>query len=114
MTRTADGVMLFIVLGIVLGTTGCPAADRPVDIGMSDSTFVRTIVRLRRVGEDTALDSLAKDSVRRVVLRQQKVTVDQLDAAAKALSAQPKRADTLWQTIENQVARRQPGASPKP
>jgi len=118
MTWTTDGVRLGVrlgmVLGIVLGTAGCPAADRPVDIGMSDSTFVRTLVRLRRVGEDTALDSLAKDSVRKVVLRQQKVTVEQLDAAAKALAAQPKRADTLWQTIENQVARRQPGTPQRP
>jgi hypothetical protein len=114
MMRTTDGIRLGVLLGIVLGTAACPAADRPVNIGMSDSTFVRTIVRLRRVGEDTALDSLAKDSVRQVVLRQQKVTVEQLDAAAKALAAQPRRADTLWQTIENQVARRQPGTPQKP
>ena len=106
--------VLFIVIVVVVVAAGCPAADRPVDLGMSDSTFVRTLVRLRRVAEDTALDSLAKDSARKVVLRNQKVTVEQLDSAAKALAAQPRRADTLWQTIENQMARRQPGAPPVP
>ena len=96
--------MIVICLGSLIG---CPSAARSVDIGMSDSTFVRTLVRLRKVGEDTALDSVAKDSVRKVVLSQSKVTVEQLDAAAKALAAQPSRADTLWQIIEGQVARRQ-------
>ncbi len=74
---------------------------------MSDSTFVRTLVRLRQLSEDTLLDSLARDSSRRVVLREQKVTVAQMDSAARLLRLEPKRADTLWKTIDLEVARRQ-------
>ena len=65
------------------------------------------MIRLRQLSEDTLLDSLARDSSRRVVLREQKVTVAQMDSAARLLRLEPKRADTLWKTIDLEVARRQ-------
>ena len=76
---------------------------------MSDSTFVRTLVRLRRIAEDTLLDSVARDSSRRMILRDHRVTVAQLDSAARRLKLEPKRADTLWKTIDLEIARRQKG-----
>jgi hypothetical protein len=74
---------------------------------MTDSTFVQAMVRLRRIAEDSLLDSLARDSARHMALRDSKVTATQMDSAARMLAREPKRADTLWKTIESQLARRQ-------
>jgi hypothetical protein len=92
-------------LAIVL--SACPAPDPHVDLGMSDSTFVRTVVRLRRIALDSSMDSISRDSARRMVLRDERVTSTLLDSAARILRFEPKRADTLWKTIEAQVTRRQ-------
>ena len=99
--------MLAIPLVFVAILCACPPSEPHVDLGISDSTFVRTLVRLRRISEDTLIDSLARDSSRRMVLREQRVTAAQLDSAARLLKLEPKRADTLWKTIDLEVARRQ-------
>jgi len=91
---------------LALLLSACPPADPHVDIGMSDSTFVRTMVALWRVATDSSIDSTARDSARRQVLRQNSVTAEQLDAASKALAREPVRADSLWVRIDRQSVHR--------
>jgi hypothetical protein len=105
--RASKSLLICAVATVAAITEACPPSDPHVDIGMTDSTFVQTMVRLRRIAEDTLLDSLARDSARHMALRDSKVTVVQMDSAARLLAREPKRADTLWKTIDAQVARRQ-------
>jgi hypothetical protein len=100
-------------IGLALLLGACPPADPVVNIGMTDSTFVKTMVRLRKVNADSTIDSLGKDSARKMVLRQQGVTVAKLDTAAKLLSIQPARAESIWKAIEEGVHPR-PAAPPAP
>jgi hypothetical protein len=86
----------------------CPAADPHVDLGMSDTTFVHTMVRLYAVAVDTLLDSLARDSARRTALRDMNVTPQQLDTAAFRLAREPKRAESLWSRIDRATKGRNP------
>jgi hypothetical protein len=92
---------------IVLLLAACPAGEPRIDIGMTDSTFVHTMVRLRKVDQDSTLDSLARDSARRMVLRTEKVSPERMEAAAKALAEQPTRAEKVWKTIEDQLIKSQ-------
>ena len=80
--------------------SACPPSDPHVDLGMSDTTFVHTMVRLHAIAVDSQLDSLARDSARRTVLRDMKVTAQELDTAAVRLSREPKRAESLWFRID--------------
>jgi hypothetical protein len=86
----------------------CPPSEPVVDIGMTDTLFVKTMVRLRKINGDSSIDSLGRDSARKLVLRQQGVTVARLDTAAKLLSKQPARAESVWKAIEEQMHPRPP------
>ena len=97
---------LYRALGITAASlllAACPPADPVVDIGMTDTLFVKTMVRLRKINGDSSIDSVGRDSARRTVLRQQGVTVGRLDTAAKLLAGQPARAESVWKAIEEQM-----------
>ena len=72
---------------------------------MTDSTFVRTMVELHRVESDSTIDSMMQDSVRRIVLRRNGVSVEELDRAARALAAEPAHATAVWREIESRSRR---------
>lgn len=94
-----------------LSLTACPKFDRRANIGMTDTTFVHTMIRLHAVAVDSSLDSLARDSARRTVLRENHVTADQLDAAVESLSFDVKRAESLWTRIDRAT---KPAPAPTP
>lgn len=68
--------------------------------GVSDSTFTRTMIALRRLplagGGDTTARAAARDSV----LRAHGITGAQLESAAVRLADDPNRAANLWRVIE--------------
>ena len=90
----------------------CPTEGRRADLGMSDTTFVHTMIRLHAVAVDSSLDSLARDSARRTVLRENHVTAVQLDAAVESLSLDSKRAESLWTRIDRDTKKPKPLATP--
>jgi hypothetical protein len=94
------------ICSLTLLLSACPPSDPHVDIGMTDTTFVKTMVGLYRVATDSSIDSTARDSARRQVLRLNKVTTEQLDAASKALALEPVRANSLWARIDRQSVHR--------
>lgn len=96
---------------LALLLAACPPADPHVALGMSDSTFVHTMVRLKQVAADSTIDELARDSSRKLVLRENNVTAGQMDAAARLLAQEPLRAESLWVRIERQAKPRN-AASP--
>jgi len=103
--RTAAALAVMLV-----ALPACPASDPHVDLGMTDTTFVRTMVRLHAVAVDSQLDSVARDSARRMVLRDMKVTAEQLDTAAMRLAREPTRAESLWTRIDRATKARNPAS----
>ncbi len=102
-------------LVVTLAATIASCRDQSPASSVSDSTFVRTMVELRRVQSDSTIDSMMEDSVRRVVLRRNGVSVEALDAAARALAADPARASAVFHEIETRTRRttaRPPTRSP--
>ena len=73
---------------------------------MSDSTYIKTMVALRRLplGVDSAFRARQRDSI----LRAFGVTAKELEAIAIRLSENPDRAAPIFRAIEN------PTASPPP
>jgi hypothetical protein len=55
---------------------------------------------LRRIRTDSALDSAARDSAREATLRSHGVTAEELEAMARELAQDPKRALEDWREIE--------------
>ena len=72
--------------------------------GVTDSTFVETIVALRRINLDPALDSARRAAARDSLLQSRDLTAETLDAAARALASDPDRAFALWQRITRESA----------
>jgi len=101
---------------LAVGLAACPRTDRRADLGMSDTTFVHTMLRLHAVAVDSSLDSLARDSARKMVLRENHVTAEQLDAAVESLAFDSKRAESLWTRIDRDVKKKgpPPPAAPLP
>lgn len=97
---------------LLFGALGCPGRGGLGGSGVDDSTFVRTIVELRRIGADSSLDSMARDSARRTLLRHRGVTTRQLEDAARAMAADPDRAIAIWRTIDDRVNGRPPAKPP--
>lgn len=107
-------------LGLVLVVaTGCPEGAMARHSTMSDSTFIQAMVELRRASTDTSLDSLMRDSTRRVILRRHGITAQQLIGEAEGMASDPERASRIWKVIQDRVnppyvpgRPRVPGASP--
>ncbi|HSA56428.1 MAG TPA: hypothetical protein VLE53_12045 [Gemmatimonadaceae bacterium] len=68
--------------------------------GVSDSTFARTMIALRRLPLATGGDTTARTAARDSILRAHGVTAAQLESAAVRLASQPDRAANLWRVIE--------------
>lgn len=90
-----------LLLGAGVGCTGGPVARH-----VSDSTFVRTMVQLRRVAADSSLDSASRDSARKATLERNGLTATELEQAAASLASDPDRAARLWRVIEGELAGR--------
>lgn len=68
--------------------------------GVSDSTFARTMIALRRLPLATTGDTIARVAARDSILRAHGITGSQLESAAVRLADQPDRAANLWRVIE--------------
>lgn len=71
--------------------------------GVSDSAFVATMAELRRA-EGSTTDTVALAAVRRRILQQRGLTVEQMDRAARALANDPKRASDLFVEIDKRAS----------
>ena len=92
---------LAVLLSITMvACIGCPGAKMPTS-SVDDSTFVRTMVELQRLQGDTTLDSLMRDSTRRIILRRHGLTTSELVQAARAMAYDPARAERVWTAISN-------------
>ena len=103
-------ILVAAALAVVL--SACPTEGRRAETGMTDTTFVHTMIRLHAVAVDSSLDSVARDSARRMVLRENHVTASQLDAAVESLAFDSKRAESLWSRIDRAI--KPPVAQPTP
>jgi hypothetical protein len=93
-------------IGVGFFLAACPPAEKKAQLGMSDTTFVHSMIDLRRNAQDTTVDALMRDSTRHMILERYKLTPEQLDAAARALSAQPTRAESLWKLVDAGVGKK--------
>jgi hypothetical protein len=87
-----------IALATLVQSAGC--RSDPVFTDMSDSTFVRTMVALRKLpigSADTATRARQRDSVLNVF----GVTAAQVESTTLRLADDPARAASIWRAIEN-------------
>ena len=89
------------VAALVMALGACARGESST--GVSDSTFVATMAELRKIQEDPALDSAARDSARTRVLQSRGLTASTLEQAARALAKNPARAAEVVQEIDRQV-----------
>jgi len=92
------------MLGAALLLAAC--TREPTAAGLPDSTFVATMVQLRRIHADSTLDSMMKDSARRETLRAHGLTAATLEQAARALADHPQRAMNVFKQIDRESAPR--------
>lgn len=105
-----------VVVAAVVAGSGCNETRMPTS-AVDDSTFVHTMVDLERLADDTTLDSLMRDSTRRVILRRHGLTAGELVQAAQAMASDPDRAERVWTLISSArapgIERRRVPATPK-
>lgn len=101
-----------MVLAAALLLAACPR--RSSAGGVPDSTFVATMVQLREVHGDSVLDSVAKDSARREVLRAHGLSANELERAARALAANPSHALAVFKEIDRRSTGRPAPTAPEP
>lgn len=94
-----------IAIPFLLGAVSC--RRDPVFREMSDSTYVRTMVELRKLPLNPA-DPASRARQRDSILAAQGVTAEELEAIAIRLSEDPARAAQIFRAIEN------PAAGPPP
>ena len=99
---------LTVMLTVVGPASGCRRRTAVVD-GVSDSTFVATMVELRRLDSATTTDSAARLAARAAVLQRRGLTAPQLERFATALAAEPERAQTLFARIDSTLRPRAGG-----
>ena len=83
-----------VPLAILFAVVACRKAEAP--LGARDSTFVATMVELRRIPAGTPADSITRNAV----LRRRRVTPGELEAVASELAADPARAVRVWRQID--------------
>jgi hypothetical protein len=108
----AQGVTL--ALAVVLTVTsagGCRRSASAVD-GVSETTFVETMVELRRLDTATTGDSATKAAARAAVLQRRGLTAAQLERYAASLADDPARAQELFARIDSTVTRGANGGKP--
>ena len=87
-----------LVLLVLLAASSC--RSDPVFREMSDSTYVRTMVELRKLPIVT-IDSATRARKADSILRAFGVTAEELEAIAIRLSEDPARAGPILRAIEN-------------
>ena len=88
-------VVRHCVLGAAL--VACTRTDgRAV---MDDSTFVAAMARLHVIDRQYELSDAARDSLRRGVLQEQGLTVQELERQARHYAGNPARASAIWTEI---------------
>lgn len=85
----------------------CARGDR---LSARDSTFVATMVELRRIPAGPPADS----ALRQAVLRRRGVTARELEAVAAELADDPARAARVWRRIDQQAAAAPPPPAAPP
>lgn len=88
----------FLALATLVSGIAC--RSDPVFVEMSDSTFVSTMVALRKLPIGTA-DTAARARQRDSVLRVFGVTAAQVESTTLRLANDPARAAAIWRAIEN-------------
>ena len=87
------------LLGVALAA--CTRTDgRAV---MDDSTFVAAMARLHVIDRKYQLSDAARDSLRRGVLQEQGLTVDELERQARHYASNPTRASAIWAEISKRA-----------
>jgi hypothetical protein len=100
MSLTPALVRVSGILAAVLLLSGVGACrGDPIFREMSDSTYIRTLVALRKL--PLRVDSVSRARQRDSVLRAFGVTAKQLEAIAIRLSDDPARAAAVFRAIEN-------------
>jgi hypothetical protein len=87
-------------LALALGV-GC--RREPIFTGMSDSTFVRAMVQLRRLPIGMAGDTIPRARQRDSILATLGVTAADVESTAVRLARDPERAAAIWRIIESTV-----------
>ena len=77
---------------------GCRSGE--IVSGVSDSTFTRAMIALRRLPLATSGDTTARAAARDSILRAHGISGAQLESAAVRLADDPDRAASLWRVIE--------------
>jgi hypothetical protein len=90
--------ILSLAAGTLLIATAC--GRDAVFVEMSDSTFVRTMIALRKLPVG-AIDSAGRMRQRDSVLRTFGVTAAAVESTAVRLAGDPARAAVVWRAIEN-------------
>lgn len=86
---------------LVVALSACARGESST--GVSDSTFAATMAELRRIQENSALDSAAKDAARTQVLQSRGLTPALLEQAARDLASDPDRASAVVQEIDRRA-----------
>jgi hypothetical protein len=86
---------------LMLMIAGCKRDG--VATGVSDSTYIASMVALLRVAGDSTLDSARRAAARRSVLQQRGLTPEQLERWARGLARDPQRATDVASEINRKV-----------
>lgn len=89
-----------VTLILACAIVGCARGD--IVPGVSDSAFVATMADLRRAQGSTG-DTVALAAMRRRILQQRGLTVEQLDRAGRALANDPQRAADLFEAVDKRA-----------
>ena len=85
-------------MAAIVLTGGC--RSDPIFVDMTDSTFIRTMVALRKLPVGAG-DPSIRNGQRDSILRTFGVTAAQVESTAVRLADNPKRASAIWRAIEN-------------
>ena len=113
---------LTVMLTLVGPAGGCRRRAAAKD-GVTEATFVATMVELRRLDTATTPDSAARMAARAAVLQRRGLTARRLEQFAISLADDPARAQELFARIDSTLTRgekagktppRAPSAGPPP
>lgn len=98
---------------MTFSASGCRGSE--IIRGVTDSLFVATLSDLRRIDATmVASDSAGRAAARQRILQQRGLTVDRLDAAARALAKDPERAVALMRAVDQRAVNAPASIRPAP
>ena len=92
-----------LALALAAGAARCGKKPAKNANAAGDSTFVRAMVQLRLIAQDSSLDSAARDTARLRTLTALHLTPDSLERYARGVASDPDRASTLWHSIDDRM-----------